>query len=118
MLPFRAIELIREFSKPVTRPNWREGTPHSVIFYQSTFMKSIITEIKYELDLIRYNKYNKIYTDIIKRTFTNILDYTGTNYIHEYGEELIECVSYNLVKGSYINFYHHARNFLVKTIHS
>ena len=33
--PEDILQLIREFSKPLTCPNWRTGSPHAILFKQS-----------------------------------------------------------------------------------
>lgn len=38
MLPSKALRLISEYSKPVTRPDWKKGSPLSVIFKYSPIM--------------------------------------------------------------------------------
>ena len=50
--PKRVVQLITEYSKPLTRPNWRNGTKHAKLFNQSYIMQSIIINIKFELNSI------------------------------------------------------------------
>jgi hypothetical protein len=57
-LPEIAQKLISEYSKPVTRPDWRKGTIHAQLF-----------------------KYSPIFVDI-KQSFKNVSEYYNVNYNH------------------------------------
>ena len=68
-LPSRAVSLIREFSKPLTRPDWRQSKP-------------IITT--YRLYLVVINNYSDLcYTVLINIWFTDW--YILYTYIKNYG---------------------------------
>ena len=111
MLPHRALTLIREFSKPLTHPYWRFGTRHAILIKQSPIMKTIIKQIKNELQRLTYLSQ----TNSIQTNFPGIYEYNDTDYIHTYGEELLIALSYQSVKGTHMNFYYCARNFLKDT---
>jgi len=116
MLPHRALILIREFSKPLTHPYWRFGTRHAILIKQSPIMKTIIKQIKHELRrLITSTQINTYYLNSVQTNFPGIYDYNDTDYIHKYGEELLNELSYQSVKGTHMNFYYCARNFLKDT---
>ena len=55
-LPIIAQKLIREYAKPLTRPDWRKGTQHAQIF-----------------------KYSPIFIDI-RESFKNVSEYYKINY--------------------------------------
>jgi hypothetical protein len=118
MLPVRAIALIREYSKPITHPYWRSGTSHAMIIKESPPMRMINDQIKREL-VYRYDNecsgWGKFSFDIIERTFPGIYDYMGNDYIQTYGEELLELLAYESIKGKHLNFYYYTRQFLVHT---
>jgi len=118
MLPVRALSLIREYSKPITNPYWRYGTSLAALIKDSPPMRRIINEIQRSLDYrydINFTNWGKKSYDIVERNFPGIYEYTGTDYIQEYGERLLEVLSYESMNGKHLNFYYHARNFLVNT---
>jgi hypothetical protein len=39
----------------------------------------------------------------------------GNDYIQTYGEELLELLAYESIKGKHLNFYYYTRQFLVPT---
>jgi len=111
MLPLRVLALIREFSKPLTNPLWRRGAFHAILFKQSPAMRSVIRQIKQYLQCVIVQNI-RIHIDIINRTFPNIFEYTNTNYIQKYGEEILISTS-----GVYdeINFYYYAKQYMIPT---
>jgi hypothetical protein len=118
MLPVRALSLIREYSKPITNPYWRYGTSLAALIKDSPPMRRIINEIQHSLDYrydINFTNWGKKSYDIVERNFPGIYEYTGTDYIQKYGERLLELLSYESMNGKHLNFYYHARNFLVNT---
>lgn len=118
MLPVRALSLIREYSKPITNPYWRYGTSLAALIKDSPPMRRIINEIQRSLDYrydINFTNWGKKSYDIVERNFPGIYEYTGTDYIQNYGERLLELLSYESMNGKHLNFYYHARNFLVNT---
>jgi hypothetical protein len=68
VLPSHALRLIHEYSKPLTRPDWRNSKPLTTTYqlYNNTFYDSIpesqlLTRIYYNiLDTVWYNIYNTI----------------------------------------------------------
>ena len=114
MLPHRARKLISEFSKPITRPDWRSGTPLAKLITESPIMVYINKTIKHQL-MIEIN--GTVYSlDRLKLKFNKILEYSG-NYIHMYGEELLIYTHPYLYYPSYANFYLYAKYYLKNTGH-
>ena len=106
MLPHRARKLISELSKPITRPDWRSGTPLAKLITESPIMVYINKTIKHQL-MIEIN--GTVYSlDRLKLKFNKILEYSG-NYIHMYGEELLIYTHPYLYYPSYANFYLYAK---------
>ena len=113
MLPHRARKLISEFSKPITRPDWRSGTPLAKLITESPIMVYINKTIKHQL-MIEIN--GTVYSlDRLKLKFNKILEYSG-NYIHMYGEELLIYTHPYLYYPSYANFYLYAKYYLKRNI--
>ena len=76
-LPYRALTLIREYSKPLTRPDWRKSKP-IISSYQ------LYLHVKY----IVYSLYltpNKKLHNIILNNITNTEWYYAYVYIKSYG---------------------------------
>ena len=102
ILPSRAIDLIREFSKPLTRPNWRKGALHVITLKKSRIshlLKCVIQHANGLFYLIRV--YPEIYN-----TDTLIFD-----IIKKYGEHVFyynnfySCIrKYLLTKTSYFTY--------------
>ena len=112
MLPLRVISLIREFSKPLTNPLWRRGSLHAILFKQSPAMRLVIRQIKQYLQCVIIQNI-RIHIDIINRTFPNIFEYTNTDYIQKYGEEIL-LISTSGVYDE-LNFYYYAKQYLLPT---
>ena len=110
MLPQRAVALIREYSKPLTRPNWRDGAPHSTLFLESNYITNLTIGIRQFLtNTILYknnNRHDRILYEMTERNFPGIIDSDISNYIQDYGEDLLAFMigkSY-LYEEKYINF--------------
>ena len=121
MLPYRAVALIRDYSKPLTRPNWRDGAPHSTLFLESNHIANLTIGIRQFLtNTILYknnNRHDRILYEMTERNFPGIIDSDTSNYIQDYGEDLVAFMigkSY-LYEEKYINFYYYTKNFLVET---
>ena len=114
MLPLRVLALIREYSKPLTRADWRNGSPTSFLILRSNIMVYINKTIKYQLTIENGNPYS---CERFKRTFNAIFEYTGINYIQTYGELLLIYTHPYLDKPSYANFYLYAKYYLKDTKH-
>jgi hypothetical protein len=112
MFPLRVLALIREFSKPLTNPLWRRGALHAILFKQSPAMRSVIRQIKQYLQCVIVQNI-RIHIDIINRTFPDIFEYTNTDYIQKYGEEILLFST----SGVYdeINFYYYAKQYMIST---
>ena len=111
-LPQRALDLIREYSKPLTRPNWRTGTKHAKLFKQSYIMQSIIINIKFELNSIELFGSKEIVEEL-ERKYGNIFNYPGYDYIQHFGEEILTFVYPFYYKPPITNFYSYAQNYLI-----
>jgi hypothetical protein len=107
MLPIRALFLIREYSKPITHPNWRQGTSHALLLKQSPIMKYIIRQIKNEITNFRTS-------NLLQFKFGPTIFIPDQQYIQQYGEELLYHIIY-FDKPAYINFYTYAKKFLKPT---
>jgi len=116
-LPDDVLQIIREYSKPLTRPDWRCGSRHAILIQQSPIMKTVISQIQHELRRIKYSTtpYSHFYNDLIRCKFPGVFEYKNTDYIQQYGEELLDTLSYQSAKGKHMNFYYCARNFLNDT---
>ena len=105
MLPKRALALIREYSKPLTRPNWRDGVSHALLIKQSSAMKYMIRQIQKEIQYIN-----------IKNSYALLFNYGETIFNPK---EMRRCEreikDFYLNKMSCINFYRYAKKFLKNT---
>jgi len=115
-LPLRALYLIREFSKPLTHPNWRNGSLTAPLISNSTIMKYINKTIKYQLGVEMANG-NMTSFDRFKLNFNQVFEYTEINYIQTYGEDLLIYTHPYLYYPSYANFYLYAKYYLKDTKH-
>ena len=118
MLPSRALNLIREYSKPVTRFDWRKGALHAPLITNSPYMNIIRDCVKFELVRIRNNIYNKPFLKQMENLFSGIYDYDDINYIQKYGEELLIFITFNYYTENtekYINFYYYSKQLLTDT---
>jgi len=96
--PEDILQIIREYSKPVTRSNWREGAPHGNIFKHSMtshIVKQVICYYYRDFEWMKYC-YPELESDI---PFSDILI--------RYGDKIFPCY----------NFYHIMirQNILTKT---
>jgi hypothetical protein len=94
--PQHIYQLIREFSKPLTRPDWKKGTPHAKLIKYSVPMK-VLKKFICESTYWSYNLSDQYINDI-----------HTTDIIQLYGEEIfpIHCG---------FNFYIYIRRFLKQT---
>jgi hypothetical protein len=109
-LPKNVLQLIREFSKPMTHPYWRFGTPHALLIRKSPVMKYMIHHIEtkiYQFDL----HIGRNYSNVLKVKFGEHIFELDQKYIEIYGEELLEFVK-SICDNSHINFYVYAKRFL------
>jgi hypothetical protein len=117
MLPQRALALIRDYSKPLTRPNWRDGSLHAIVFITSLLVQNVFRKIKYNLKrVINTFGYSPYHYEYKYYTIVN----SSSNFIQYFGEELIiftyskyNCTRYNI---EYANFYLYVKNYLNKTL--
>ena len=110
MLPHRAIALIREYSKPITRPDWRQGTPLANLILKSPIMIYINKSIMCHLDK-EMNSDNVYHVGRLESRFYKIFTYTG-NYIQLYGEDLLLYTHPYLYYPPDANFYLYAKEYL------
>jgi hypothetical protein len=109
MLPTHVLNLIREYSKPLTRVNWRDGVPHALLFKQSPVMKYIIRQIQKEIQYIK-----------IKNSYALLFNYGETIFnpkeIRRCEKEIKDIY---LNRMECINFYICAKRFLknIYTLH-
>lgn len=68
-LPIRAINLIREYSKPLTRPNWRKSLPIVTTFRLYLTISPPTSELHY----------------IVLRNIKDTKWYKMYYYVHQYG---------------------------------
>ena len=111
-LPENVLQLIREYSKPLTHPYWRFGTPHALLIKNSPTMKHIIRQIKNDLKQVR------IYSiHLLKCKFGESIFDTDQKFIEQYGEEILHFTYPNYDKPFCINFYMYAKLYLINTTH-
>jgi hypothetical protein len=119
MLPLRAVYLIREYSKPLTSPHWRCGSPHAILITESPIMQNINQSIEDVLRKVIYKHYSKndpYIFNFAERWLPGILDLNTDNYIQEYGENLFQYINWvNQKVYEYTNFYCYAKQFLKTT---
>ena len=60
MLPLRALSLISEYSKPMTKPNWRKSRPLTTPYqlYNNTLIRSGLLMYKLLMNIIETDWYN------------------------------------------------------------
>lgn len=58
MLPIRALEIIREYSKPMTRPNWRQSKPIITTYRLYLYVKNLI-------EINNYTRYDTLYHTVL-----------------------------------------------------
>jgi len=114
MLPRHALTLIHDYSKPLTRPNWRLGTPLATLISQSFIMLYINKIIKQQLDESDSDKLYALSRVGLEKKFNKIITYTG-NYIQQYGEDLLMHTHPYLYNPPDANFYLYAKLYLKNT---
>ena len=94
-LPANVLALISEYSKPITRPNWRDGSNCSYAFkYSHTMMDLHQTYLSYVLESeYFYKKY-----ELVRRHIAFPQD------LQKYGEDIFEISPYRTELGTN-NFY-------------
>jgi len=102
MLPQRALILIREYSKPLTRPNWRKGALHVLCIKQSPVMKYMIRQIQKEIHYMN-----------IRNSYALLYNYGETIFNPK---EIRHCEDLINIYLNNINFYACAQRFLKPTL--
>jgi hypothetical protein len=102
ILPDDVVQIIREFSKPLTRPDWKKGTPHAKLIKYSEPMQSL--KQSFEISYVFRNSwmYNIFEKDFYDDNITMV------DIIQNHGEEIFS-------PHCGINFYIYARYFLNRT---
>jgi len=116
MLPDRAVALIREYSKPLTCPHWRRGSPLANLILESPIMLSINNYITRHLDS-ELNSTNPYHICRLESKFYKINMYYAGNYIQRYGEDLLLYTHPYLYYPPHANFYLYAKYYLKNTGH-
>ena len=99
MLPHRAQILIKEYSRPITRPNWKKGSPHAKLLEQSQpfiDIKDMLINLKHYYN----HDYNKIFDDLFMNT---LLKHPFNILLQNYGDNV-----FNMFLGfkpNQLNFY-------------
>lgn len=102
-LPQNVINIIREYSKPITRPDWRQGSKHATIFKYSPAFVGL------KESFINVSLYFKInLNDLYDEMFCTILyDKTFNEIIQNYSESAFNI--YGSYKPEQMNFYRFCR---------
>lgn len=102
-LPSNVIILISEYSKPLTKPNWKKGSPHAMMLKYSQPLISLTDML---INLIQY--YNYDYNKLFDSSFIYILLKLPCNIlIQQYGEKIFDL--FKSYKPNQINFYRWCR---------
>lgn len=94
-LPPNVINLINQYSKPLTHPYWRFGTRHARIFKECGLMNYLRGLLNKKI----INEPEEIHLNFDKKLIFNY-DYTFNEIIQNYGEEI-----FNLFTTNNTNFY-------------
>ena len=90
-LPSRALLLIRDYSRPMTRPDWRKSKPIITIYRLYLHVKQVI-------NINNYTRYNTLYHNVLYR-INGTEWYSAYYYINCYG---LNCYNnafkYNVLK--------------------
>jgi hypothetical protein len=81
VLPYRALSLIREYSKPLTRPDWRESNPimstYKIYLYTRPCHINLLRKIKFKylckiifLNIMQTD-WHRLYVDIMRIGINN-----------------------------------------------
>ena len=112
-LPARALSIIKEYSRPLTHPYWRCGTPHANIFKQCCYMRQLKNNLRQYLDDIpsRINLHINFDATLIHMIRSHC---PATQIIQRYGETLIKYLDKKNIITT-INFYTYIKDQLKKT---
>ena len=103
MFPANIIALISEYSKPLTRPDWRKGSPHSKLLKYSqpfTTLTNMLINIK---DYYKYD-YNKLFDALFIHT---LLKSSFDILLQKYGDKVFDL--FKSYKPNQMNFYRWCR---------
>ena len=104
ILPRNVIALIKEYCKPLSRPDWRKGTEHAKIFAQSIIFQDIKFVYINKLSISPMFRYK---TTFDKEGFDILYWDTFNKMIHKYGETLFNI--YSTFEPNQMNFYRYCR---------
>jgi len=99
MLPNRALILIKEYSRPISKPDWKKGAPHATVLEKS---QAFINLTDMLINIKHY--YNHDYNTLFDRYFMHrLLKLPFNILIQNYGETIFNLfLSY---KPNQLNFY-------------
>jgi hypothetical protein len=106
--PEDILQLIREFSKPLTRPNWRSGSPHAILFKQSNVSNLLKRHLHHCYNVFYITIYPELYdntpiTDIIQKYGENIFNHYNFYYfVRRYCLKATRCFCYNYYNNEWI----------------
>jgi hypothetical protein len=107
ILPFKAVRLIREYSKPVTRPDWRTFERGISI---DTYIKDIIYLNKFKT----YSLYKLVYNHMCKSDFFKIYHHIYCfgidDYIKTYGGDKQRILSNTILNSRNESYKEYAKN--------
>ena len=105
-LPIKALSLIREYSKPLSRTDWKKGSSCNIVFKNDNVMKYLHNRTIC-LSLYKINTKN-INTDHIPFDYTELKkNKSFSEDIEQYGEMVFKlyCILFNNPYPIYSNFY-------------
>ena len=112
-LPDRVLSIIKEYSKPLTHPYWRFGTPHGNIIKNCCYMRQLKNNLREYLDDIpsRINLHINFDAKLISMIRSHC---TANEIIQRYGERLIKYIDKkNIITNT--NFYAYIKDQLKQT---
>ena len=100
-LPSRALHLIREYSRPMTRPNWRESKPIISTYRLYLQVKNVkFSNTKSIYQIILYNISNTewyyVYVYISYHGLCEYLERGGCNIHMPYADGIQDAIQYNI----------------------
>ena len=102
-LPTKALKLIREYSKPCTRPDWKKGAPHSKLLEKSQHfinLSDMLINIKHYYS----HDYNKLFDTLFMYT---LLKLPFNKLLEKYGDAVFDL--FYSYKPNQMNFYRWCR---------
>ena len=103
-LPANVLSLISAYSKPVTRPDWKKGTPHADIFKYSDPLEDIKIALVHKKMYYPYLNYNTLFNT---QFWTVLYNKTFNEVIKLYGEQVFNV--FIAFDPNQMNFYRYCR---------